>query len=172
MRSWHRGRADWACPARWASAPVGELPQPTLADVQQLVAESGRAGMRVTLREETSGPAPDLTGRTAYRVVQEALTNARKHAPGAEVRVHLAGSAGTGLRVEVRNDAPPPAAGLTAGPVPDPGLARPSGPAPDPGAGQGLAGLAERVALASGRLEHGPTAEGGWCLSAWLPWPA
>ena len=153
-------------------APVGELPQPTLADVQQLVAESGRAGMRVTLREETSGPAPDLTGRTAYRVVQEALTNARKHAPGAEVRVHLAGSAGTGLRVEVRNDAPPPAAGLTAGPVPDTGLARPSGPAPDPGAGQGLAGLAERVALASGRLEHGPTAEGGWCLSAWLPWPA
>jgi len=159
-------------PPGWASAPVGELPQPTLADVQQLVAESGRAGMRVTLREETSGPAPDLTGRTAYRVVQEALTNARKHAPGAEVRVHLAGSAGTGLRVEVRNDVPPPAAGLTAGPVPDPGLARPSGPAPDPGAGQGLAGLAERVALASGRLEHGPTAEGGWCLSAWLPWPA
>ena len=121
-------------------APVGELPQPTLADVQQLVAESGRAGMRVTLREETSGPAPDLTGRTAYRVVQEALTNARKHAPGAEVRVHLAGSAGTGLRVEVRNDAPPPAAGLTAGPVPDPGLARPSGPAPDPGPGRGWPG--------------------------------
>ena len=158
-------------PPGWASAPVGELPQPTLADVQQLVAESGRAGMRVTLREETSGPAPDLTGRTAYRVVQEALTNARKHAPGAEVRVHLAGSAHR-PRVEVRNDAPPPAAGLTAGPVPDPGLARPSGPAPDPGAGQGLAGLAERVALASGRLEHGCTAGGGWCLSAWLPWPA
>ena len=164
-------RSGGSRPARCPAGP-GELPQPTLADVQQLVAESGRAGMRVTLREETSGPAPDLTGRTAYRVVQEALTNARKHAPGAEVRVHLAGSAGTGLRVEVRNDAPPPAAGLTAGPVPDPGLARPSGPAPDPGAGQGLAGLAERVALASGRLEHGPTAEGGWCLSAWLPWPA
>jgi signal transduction histidine kinase len=91
-------------------------------------------------------------------VVQEALTNARKHAPGAEVRVHLAGSPGTGLTVEVRNDAPPAA--------PDPG------PGPDPGAGQGLAGLAERVALASGRLEHGPTAGGGWCLSAWLPWPA
>ena len=134
-------------------APVGELPQPTLADVQQLVAESGRAGMLVSLRDDTSGPVPDLTGRTAYRVVQEALTNARKHAPGAEVRVHLAGAPGTGLTIEVGNDAP--AAG------PD--------PATDPGARQGLAGLAERVALASGRLEHGPTAGGGWCLSAWLP---
>ena len=67
-------------------APVGELPQPTLADVRQLVAESGRAGMRVSLRDETGGAAvPDLVGRTAYRIVQEALTNARKHAPGAEV---------------------------------------------------------------------------------------
>lgn len=42
----------------------------------------------------------------------------------------------------------------------------------DPGPGQGLAGLAERVALADGRLEHGPTARGGWRLAAWLPWPA
>ncbi len=146
-------------------APVGELPQPTLADVRQLVAESGRAGMRVTLHDETSDVVPDLAGRTAYRVVQEALTNARKHAPGAQVRVHLAGSPGAGLTVEVRNDAP------TAGP--DPGPAHASGPAPpDPGAGQGLSGLAERVALARGRLEHGPTAEGGWRLSVWLPWPA
>jgi signal transduction histidine kinase len=140
-------------------APVGELPQPTLADVAQLVAESGRAGMRVALRDETSGAVPDLAGRTAYRVVQEALTNARKHAPGAEVVVHLAGSPGNGLTVEVRNQPVP-------GPAPGPG------PANDPGAGQGLAGLAERVALASGRLEHGPTGGGGWRLAAWLPWPA
>ena len=137
-------------------APVGELPQPTLADVRQLVAESGRAGMRVTLHDEISDAVPDLAGRTAYRVVQEALTNARKHAPGAEVRVHLAGAPGTGLTIEVRNDAP----------AADPD------PAADPGAGQGLAGLADRVALASGRLEHGPAAEGGWRLLVWLPWPA
>jgi signal transduction histidine kinase len=153
-----------------ASAPVGELPQPTLADVRQLVAESGRAGMRVSLRDETGGPVPDLAGRTAYRVVQEALTNARKHAPGAEVRVHLAGSPGAGLTVEVRNDAPTAPPDPATGP--DPGPARPAGPATEAGAGQGLAGLAERVALASGRLEHGPTAEGGWRLSVWLPWPA
>jgi signal transduction histidine kinase len=139
-------------------APVGELPQPTLADVRELVAESGRAGMRVALHEE-AGAAPDLAGRTAYRVVQEGLTNARKHAPGAEVRVRATGSPGTGLTVEVRNSAPPAASPPSAGPP------------TDPGSGQGLAGLAERVGLASGRLEHGPTPDGGWCLSAWLPWP-
>ena len=177
----------------WASAPVGELPQPTLADVRQLVAESGRAGMRVGLREELDGAAvPDLVGRTAYRTVQEGLTNARKHAPGAEVVVRLAGSPGEGLTVEICNDAPGP----RPAPGPDPGPAGalhpdppPPGPrwgsvaqrrvrvpglstAPSPRSpGQGLVGLAERVALADGRLEHGPTAGGGWRLAAWLPWP-
>jgi signal transduction histidine kinase len=173
-------------------APVGELPQPTLADVRELVAESGRAGMRVGLREEVGGAVPDLAGRTAFRVVQEALTNARKHAPGAAVEVHLAGAPGQGLTVEVCNHAPDP--GPAGAPHPDPPLPGPPvgersptassgpgvvhspGPAAvaggDPGAGQGLVGLAERVALASGRLEHGPTAAGGWRLAAWLPWPA
>ena len=141
-------------------APVGELPQPTFADIAQLVAESDRAGMRVGLREGTTGTVPEGVGRTAYRIVQEALTNARKHAPGAEVSVHLAGTAGQGLTVEVCNAVPP---------------AEPTEPAaaPAPGArpGQGLAGLAERVALAGGRLEHGATAAGGFRLAAWLPWP-
>jgi signal transduction histidine kinase len=175
-------------------APVGELPQPTLADVQQLVAESGRAGMRVSLRDDTGSPVPDLTGRTAYRVVQEALTNARKHAPGAEVHVHLAGSPGQGLTVEVGNEPPrpgpataphpaPPLPGPPVAPHPAPPLPGPpvgerspmasSGPAGvhRPAAGQGLVGLAERVALASGRLEYGPAVGGGWCLRVWLPWP-
>jgi signal transduction histidine kinase len=151
-------------------APVGELPQPTLADVRQLVAESGRAGMRVALREDTVGAVPDLVGRTAYRVVQEALTNARKHAPGAEVDVHVAGAPGQGLTVEVCNNAPDPASAPAARPASGPGAELAA--AGDPGAGQGLAGLAERVALANGRLEHGPTAAGGWRLAAWLPWPA
>jgi signal transduction histidine kinase len=140
-------------------APVGELPQPTVADVQLLVAESGRAGMRVDLRTETGGAAPEGVGRTAYRVVQEALTNARKHAPGAEVRVRVAGAPGQGLTVEVHNAAP------ALGPAPRPD------PAPTSPLGQGLVGLAERVSLAGGRLEHGPTTDGGWGLSAWLPWP-
>jgi signal transduction histidine kinase len=115
--------------------------------------------MRVALHEETAGPVPDLAGRTAYRIVQEALTNARKHAPGAEVQVRLAGAPGRGLTVELCNQPP--------GPRSTPGPGSP----PGPGTRQGLAGLAERAALAGGRLEHGPTGAGGWRLSAWLPWP-
>jgi signal transduction histidine kinase len=157
-------------------APVGELPQPTLADLPQLVAESATAGMRVALRQETTAATPDGLGRTAYRIVQEALTNARKHAPDSQVGVHLAGSPGQGLTVEVENTAPP-------GPADTDGRGSPVGranrPAPANGAGngaadgpgQGLAGLAERVALAGGRLEHGATPAGGFRLAAWLPWP-
>jgi signal transduction histidine kinase len=134
-------------------APVGELPQPTVADIPELVAESRRAGMDVELRNDVAGAPPDTIGRTAYRVAQEALTNAHRHAPGAPVTVAVAGSAGSGLTVEVENGAPD--------------RARPAG-AP----GQGLTGLAERVGLAGGRLEHGPTDAAGWRVRAWLPWPA
>lgn len=131
-------------------APVGELPQPTLADVATLVTESRRAGMNVRLHQQLSGPVPDLLGRTSYRIVQEGLTNARKHAPGADVRVELTGEPGEGLTVAVANT-----------------LAEPVSENTD---GQGLKGLGERVALADGRFEHGPTAD-GWRLKAWLPWP-
>jgi signal transduction histidine kinase len=133
-------------------APVGELPQPTAADIPELAAEARRAGMSVDLRHELSGPVPDTTGRTAYRVVQEALTNVRKHATGSDVHVAVTGAAGTGLTVEVVNTA-----------ASDPG------PTAEPG--QGLTGLAERVELAGGRLEHGPVGTGGWRVAARLPWP-
>ncbi|NYI97474.1 signal transduction histidine kinase [Streptomonospora nanhaiensis] len=164
-------------------APVGELPQPTLADVRSLVAESVEAGTPVTLEEAVAGRAPDTVGRTAYRIVQEGLTNARRHAPGAAVRVVLRGAAGDGLEVEVRNGAAPahgPGRPGSSAPSPDPVAA----PAPTagggvgagagvgaPGGGQGLIGLAERVSLAGGRLTHGPDGEGGFRLAAWLPWP-
>jgi hypothetical protein len=77
--------------------------------------------------------------------------------------VSVAGAPGQGLTVEVANGPPGP------GPWAEPG-----GSAPDPagnGPGLGLAGLAERVALAGGRLEQGPTPSSGWRLAAWLPWP-
>jgi len=174
-------------------APVGELPQPTFADIHQLVAESVEAGMRIDLCQETDGPVPDSMGRTAYRVIQEGLTNARKHAAGADVRLRAAGAPGQGLTVEVGNAAPnatpnatPDAApGIIPGAdvVTAPGATPVAAPPALPGErrqgerhhqwrhGQGLLGLGERVALAGGRLEHGPTEEGGWRLSAWLPWP-
>jgi signal transduction histidine kinase len=133
-----------------------ERPQPTLLEVPALVEESRAAGGRVCLDVTADLAAvPAVTGRTAYRIVQEGLTNARKHAPGAAVTVDIGGAAGDGLTVEVRN------------PWPAPG-----GRAVIPGSGTGLVGLAERAALAGGRLEHGHRGDREFTLSAWLPWPA
>ncbi|WP_371655455.1 MULTISPECIES: sensor histidine kinase [unclassified Streptomyces] len=133
-----------------------DRPQPTLATLEALVAESREAGMKVTLDSRIGDPAtvPAATGRNAYRIAQEALTNARKHAPGAEVTVTVNGRPGDGLTVEVRNPAP-------VGDVPE-----------VPGSGQGLIGLTERATLAGGRLEHGCTPGGGFEVRAWLPWPS
>ncbi|WP_431996889.1 sensor histidine kinase [Streptomyces fungicidicus] len=129
-------------------------PQPTLAALGALAAESRQAGMEVTLDQRVTGAdtAPASVGRTAYRIAQEALTNARKHAPGTEVTVSVTGGPGEGLTVAVRNPAPE-------GDVPH-----------VPGAGQGLIGLTERATLAGGALEHGPTSDGGFEVRARLPW--
>ncbi|WP_244843994.1 sensor histidine kinase [Actinocatenispora sera] len=130
-------------------------PQPTLADLARLVEESRAAGMRVRLADEVAdaGALPAATGRTAYRVVQEALTNARKHAAGEPVQVTLTGAPGDRLVVEVTNPLP----------------ATPGTPVL-PGTGTGLIGLTERVRLAGGELDHGAAA--GWFrLHAWLAWP-
>lgn len=131
-------------------APIGELPQPTMADLQALV-EEARPGMRIELTARVEGEVPERAGRTAYRIVQEALTNARKHAEDAPVEVTVEGRADEGLAVTVRS-----------GPGRDTG----------PGSGHGLIGLEERAALAGGRLEYGPAADGGWRVHAWLPWTA
>jgi signal transduction histidine kinase len=145
------GAGDWA-------DEVPERPQPTLAELPELVDESRRAGTRVRLECAVVDPpaVPVAIGRSAYRIVQEGLTNARKHAQGAEVSVAVHGGRGEGLTVELRNPLPADAAGATA----------------IPGSGSGIIGLAERVGLAGGRLEHGRTPAGDFRLRAWLPWPA
>ncbi|MGC4945733.1 sensor histidine kinase [Streptomyces sp. DT224] len=132
----------------------GNRPQPTLATLDALVAESREAGMAVTLDNRLADPGavPAASGRTVYRIAQEALTNARKHAPGAEVTVAVTGGPGQGITVDVRN--PAPTAPFT----------------PVPGSGQGLIGLTERATLAGGRLDHGPAPGGGFAVRAWLPW--
>jgi signal transduction histidine kinase len=99
---------------------------------------------------------PVAAGRSAYRIVQEGLTNARKHAHGTEVTVTARGARGDGLTVEIRNPWPLDAASTTA----------------IPGAGSGIIGLAERASLVGGRLEYGRTPTGDFRLWAWLPWPA
>jgi signal transduction histidine kinase len=137
---------------------AGELerPQPTLADLAGLIEESRAAGTVVSFEQHVDGASlPAATGRTVYRIVQEGLTNARKHAPGAAVFVTISGAGGDGLTLEVISRRPLAQLGL-----------------PDiPGAGAGLIGLAERASLAGGRLEHGRTDAGDYRLWAWLPWP-
>ena len=134
-----------------------ERPQPTLANLPALLDESRAAGMHVSseCRVGDLATVPEGVGRNAYRIVQEGLTNARKHAHGAAVDVLVGGGAGPGLTVEVRNRLPV-------------GVAAPS----IPGTGMGLIGLSERASLAGGRLEHGRTPGGDFELRAWLPWPA
>jgi signal transduction histidine kinase len=85
--------------------PVGSAGGPGTADVPGLVEESRAAGTPVRLdnRLDVAAPVPPPTGRTVYRVVQEALTNARRHAPGQPVVVVLDGMPGQGLSVDVRN---------------------------------------------------------------------
>ncbi|MEY2512731.1 MAG: hypothetical protein QOJ89_89 [bacterium] len=133
-----------------------QRPQPTLCDVAALVEETRAAGTAVELEQRVDADSvPAATGRNVYRIVQEGLTNARKHSPLAAVVATVDGAQGDGLTVEILTRRP---------------LAQ-LGHADIPGAGAGLIGLAERVGLAGGRLEHGRTATGDHRLWAWLPWP-
>ena len=132
-------------------------PQPHLRDVPRLVEASRTAGVAVTLVDRLPDGAaarvPELTGRTVYRVIQEALTNVHKHARDAATTVTLEGAPGDGLTLDVVNVRPVAADSLL------------------PGAGVGLVGLRERVGLTGGVLEAGATPDGGWRVRAWFPWP-
>jgi signal transduction histidine kinase len=96
----------------------------------------------------------ETLGRTVYRVIQEGLTNARKHAPGAPVEVTVAADGETVMAEVISRRATV---------ITRPAQAEPAGD------GAGLIGLAERVALANGRLEHGPNAIGDFMLRATIP---
>ncbi|MEU6120836.1 histidine kinase [Streptomyces sp. NPDC047123] len=131
-----------------------EPPQPSMELIPDLVAEAHAAGLDVTYTGTVRHDPPDPIGRTCYRVAQEGLSNAAKHAAGSRVRITVEGAPGDGLRVTVRNS-----------PAPAPrGTALPS-------SGYGLLGLTERVTLAGGELHHRPTSDGGHLLTARLPWP-
>lgn len=137
------------------SVAVAGPPQPGFGQLAELIAESRSAGMTLHARVDApgAGDLPEALGRTVYRVIQEGLTNARKHAPDAPVllTVRADGEAVTAEVISRRS-------GVTAGP-------------PAAGSGTGLIGLAERIALAGGRLEHGPNAIGDFVLRATIPGP-
>jgi signal transduction histidine kinase len=138
------------------SAVTAGPPQPGFAQLADLLQESRSAGMtlhdRVDLPE--AGQLPAALGRTVYRVVQEGLTNARKHAADAPVQVTVTAD-GQAVLAEVISRQRPVSA--------SPGGAAPAG------AGTGLIGLAERVALVGGRLEYDPNAIGDFVLRATIP---
>ncbi|MFC5141322.1 sensor histidine kinase [Actinomycetospora rhizophila] len=127
---------DPTAPGEVGTASVA--PQPTLADLDRLLAGVRAAGTPVTLHDGLAGtPVPDECGRTLYRITQETLTNAARHAPGRPVEVRLAAVAGGEVELDVSN--PLPAGGATGPP------------------GNGLVGITERVELAGGRVHlRGP----------------
>jgi signal transduction histidine kinase len=120
-------------------------PQPGLADLAGLVAEARAGGARIELVVDPPPvPPPPSLQLAVFRIVQEALTNAGRHAPGAPVRVRVDGT-GTALHVEVLSAGAPAARGRAAR----------SG-----GGGHGLVGMRERVRMHGGSLEAGPTSDG------------
>jgi signal transduction histidine kinase len=131
-------------------------PQPDLARLPDLIEESRAAGMTIRAHldlQYAMSLAPSLGG-TIYRVVQEGLTNARKHAPGAPVAVTVSGH--SSLLAEIISGRP----------------AGGSQDSPSSEAGAGLIGLAERLALAGGTLEHGTNTAGEFILRAAIPLPS
>ncbi|MFI2374199.1 sensor histidine kinase [Streptomyces sp. NPDC018964] len=147
----------------------GELaPQPGLTRIGQLVEATVRAGMPVEFTP-CDADVPEALGLSAYRIVQEALANVVRHAPGAPTRVS----------VSVSEPIPEPGSGagsgtedgahltvlVVNGPPPEP----PAGPLEEGGTGHGLVGMRERVRLAGGTLDVGPLPDGGFRVAARLP---
>jgi len=123
-------------------------PQPGLADLDELLAQARRGGLPVQLAVEgTPAPLPAGVDLAAYRIVQEALTNTRKHAGPARASVAVR-YAPEALELEVTDD----------------GRAGANG-----GGGHGLIGMRERVALYGGQLDAGPRPHGGFTIHAHLP---
>jgi len=130
-------------------APPALAPQPGLQHLDRLIAQVEEAGLPVTLRVE--GDRPNISpgvDLSAYRIVQEGLTNALKHAKGAHAEV-VVRYIDSSVELEIADDG-------MGGPIGD-------------GMGHGLVGMRERVALYGGTIESGPRAGGGFVLRAQLP---
>ncbi len=134
-----------------------DVVSPDLSLVDEMVGQAARSGLRVTCRLEGSRDGlPERAAHAAFRVVQESLTNALRHAPGAEVRVLIRSEAGgRAVTVRVENDAAPNTSPLHRAPVIS-------------GTGRGLIGLRERVLDLGGTFSAGPGPAGGWAVEAQL----
>ncbi len=122
--------------------------QPTLDQIDELVEHARAAGLRVTVSAE-SLELPAFLGLTAYRIVQEALTNVVRHAGASSVHVTIARSS-DGVTIDVSDDGAGPSSLVS-------------------GSGLGVAGMRERVTLVGGTVSAGPVPSGGWTVHAELP---
>jgi signal transduction histidine kinase len=134
-----------------AGAPEDRTTAPRLADLPALVESARAGGLVVDATLTTSDGVPGPVDLTAYRIVQEALTNVSAHAPGGRVRVAMDRPRGDELALEIVNTVPGP-----------------PGPGAPVGAGSGLAGMRVRAEAVGGHLDAGPTDE-GWRVAARLP---
>lgn len=134
-------------------APV--RPQPTLAELPELITSSKKSGLTVqtTVLLDDPANAPEQLGTACYRVVQESLTNVLRHAPDVPVDVTIRGGPDVGVSMDIVNRLPEAPAETSSG------------------SGSGLTGITERVAALDGTVSTGPTEHGTFEVIAWLPWP-
>lgn len=128
-----------------------DAPQPVLADIERLLSNVREAGLEV--EKTVTGAVRDLpqgVELSAYRIVQEALSNALRHAPGSSAKVEISYVLG-GLGLRIVN-------------TPTQGLVKAS-----PGAGHGITGMRERVTMLNGEMTAEPTGEGGYEVTAFIP---
>lgn len=130
-----------------------DAPQPGFDDIAGLFADARLAGQRLEVTMDIKHPEllPTLVGRHCYRVVQELVTNARKHAPHARIRIEVTGAPGEGIRLSSGNPIQPGTPQL-------------------PGSGVGLIGLRERAAVLGGSMTSGLDDEGWFTVKVWFPW--
>ncbi|HZD37243.1 MAG TPA: sensor histidine kinase [Actinomycetes bacterium] len=138
---------------RGADTSAELAPQPGIDRLEALIAAVRGAGLAVDLRVHgPERPLPPGVGLSAYRIIQEALSNTLRHAPGARATVEVGYEPGS-LWIRVRNDAPAVRADRV----------QPASP------GQGIIGMRERAAMLGGTVSTGPTSDGGYLVEAALP---
>lgn len=127
-----------------------------LLDLPELIDEATRAGTDVRVQFYVSDPqlCDPMAAHAVYRLVQEAISNVRRHAPGAALYLHLRGGPGAGIHIQATNWLVPnrQLTGSTTG------------------GGHGLPGMAERVEMLDGAFQAGTTTEGAFAIAAWVPW--
>lgn len=125
-----------------------------LNDLGQLIDASLREGTDLRAQVLLTDPAscdPEVA-HACYRLVQESISNVRRHAPGATLFVEVRGGPGAGLTIRATN------------------WLIPGAPGASPSGGHGLTGMSERTALVGGTFQAGPTSEGSFGVVAWMPW--